>query len=297
MFTLKLDLLSPPRVMTYCRKGLSQGVCRLQGRDPIGEAPRRCREEATVDVVCRLQAGRASLQRVKVQEIAGLVVRSCGADTARGLDVVLMHGFGASGSDLVSLADAVDAPEGTRFFFPEAPLQLPPELGAGDGRAWWMIDLERIQRAVMRGDPRDMTQHFPPGLAPARELLLGTLDALVADHGVRRERLVLGGFSQGAMLACDVALRTEDALAGLVLMSGTYLSEAEWQPRMAKRRGLPVLQSHGTTDPLLSFAIAERLRDALTESGLPTEFVPFHGGHGIAPNVIDRLGAFLGELA
>jgi phospholipase/carboxylesterase len=228
-------------------------------------------------------------------EIAGLTVRLTGGNDGDGggdgLTVVLMHGFGAPGTDLVPLAGELDAPHGTRFVFPEAPLSLPPELGAG--RAWWMIDMMRLQLAMMTGQTRDLTRDVPEGLAAAREAIVELLDVLVKDHGVRREDLVLGGFSQGAMLACDVALRTSEPLAALVLMSGTLLAEEEWRPLMPKRAGLRVLQSHGRADPLLPFDIATLLRDALNDAGLPVRFVPFEGGHGIAPVVLDKLGELL----
>ena len=231
--------------------------------------------------------------------MAGLTVRlTGGADGdggGEGLTVVLLHGFGAPGTDLVPLANELDVPEGTRFVFPEAPLSLPAELGGG-GRAWWMIDVMRIQMAMMSRQTRDLTHEVPEGLAAAREMIVGMLAELVDSHGVRRDQLVLGGFSQGAMLAADVALRTDDELAALVLMSGTYIAEDEWQPRMKARQGLRVLQSHGTADPLLPFSIAKRLRDAFNDAGLPVQFVPFDGGHGIAPNVLTKLSELIATV-
>ncbi len=240
---------------------------------------------------------------MKVARVGGLTVRFVGGADGEGgpatnaPTVVLLHGFGAPGDDLVPLADELDAPAGTRFLFPQAPTLLPPELGGGEGRAWWMIDVMRLSMALMLGNARDLTREVPEGLAAARSEVEGMLDALVREHGVERERLVLGGFSQGAMLACDVALRTHEPLAGLVLMSGTFLAEDEWRPLMPARAGLAVLQSHGTSDPLLPFEVATRLRDALTEAGLAVDFVSFAGGHGIAPSVMERLGELLRSLA
>src|SRR4051812_21076675 len=69
------------------------------------------------------------------------------------LTVVLMHGYGAPGDDLVSLGDSLDAAPGTTFLFPEAPSMLvDPELVnlMGDARAWWPIDVGRFQRALAR---------------------------------------------------------------------------------------------------------------------------------------------------
>jgi phospholipase/carboxylesterase len=98
------------------------------------------------------------------------------------------------------------------------------------------------------------------------------------------------------MLATDVALRSERTLAGLVLMSTTLLAEDEWTPLFSKRAGLPVLMSHGRSDPLLPFALAERLRDLLGEAGLGVKWVAFNGGHGISDSVLSALGSFLSEV-
>ncbi|MBH0204210.1 MAG: phospholipase, partial [Nitrospira sp.] len=58
----------------------------------------------------------------------------------------------------------------------------------------------------------------------------------------------------------------------------------------------PVFQSHGTQDDILPHIGAERLRDALTQSGLAVEWQSFHGGHGIPEPVLRRLGLFITKL-
>lgn len=203
--------------------------------------------------------------------------------------IVLLHGFGAPGTDLVSLYRVLDVPRGTRFVFPAAPLELAYAYGMGDSRAWWMIDMVALDAAIRSGTFRDLGKEIPEGLPEAREAVLGMLDAI--EQRMRPSALMLGGFSQGAMLSLDVALHTDRPIASLALMSGTLLAEALWAPRMAARAGTPVVLSHGTHDPLLPFAVAEKLRDRLVEAGLEVEFVPFRGQHEIPPVVIDRVGA------
>src|SRR5262245_50743101 len=104
-------------------------------------------------------------------EIAGLTARIVGDAP---LTVVLLHGFGASGDDLVPLADVIDAP--ARFVFPEAPI----ELGGlyGDSRAWWMLDLARLEEELRRGTPRDRRDEVPPGLPAARDQVTRFVDQL-----------------------------------------------------------------------------------------------------------------------
>jgi phospholipase/carboxylesterase len=229
---------------------------------------------------------------MKLERHGGLDVRLTGGTDGHGGGdgplVVLCHGFGAPGDDLVAFGSVLPVAAGTRFAFPAAPLALPPMFG--DGRAWWMIDLVRIQRALERGEARELKREDPPAMADARGKLVQAVGALA-----RGAPVVLGGFSQGAMLACDLALRDAIPLAGLILLSGTFLAEDAWTPKMAGRAGLPTFQSHGHEDPLLPFAVAEELHRALAAAGLATEFHPFRGGHEIPPKVLAALAAFLGR--
>ena len=242
-----------------------------------------------------------SIQRV---ELAGLTTRIVGPADAP-VTVVLLHGFGAPGDDLVALSRVpevergglrptrgVDAP--VRFVFPEAPLEL---VGYGGGRAWWLLDLVKLEQELRAGTPRDRRDEVPDGLPAARVQLSRLLDQLKARFGVEDRQLVIGGFSQGAMLALDVALHREAPPAGIVVMSGTLVAEAEWQPRMTKLAGVPVLQSHGRNDMLLPFAIAQTLRDRLRAAGAAVDWHEFIGGHEIPPIVLDALGKLIRTIA
>jgi phospholipase/carboxylesterase len=229
---------------------------------------------------------------MRLTKLAGLEVRIAGGDDREGGGegpvVVLMHGFGAPGDDLTSLWRVIDVPRAVRFVFPAAPLS-PPEFAAFGGRAWWPIDLAAMQR----GDARDRSREAPSGLAPAHGHVAALLDELERELHVGGERIVLGGFSQGAMLACDVALRSERKLAGLVLLSTTLLCRGDWQPRMALRKALPVLQTHGRNDAVLPFAAATTLRDLFRAEGCSVDWHEFGGGHEIPQAVLDALGRFV----
>jgi len=222
-------------------------------------------------------------------ELGGLsVLLTGGTDREGGGDgplVVLLHGFGAPGDDLAPLWRVIDAPPGTRWAFPAAPLTL-PGMGHG-GRAWWMIDLERLELDHVE----KLAREAPPGMSEAHAAVVAMLDALDAE--LKPSKVVLGGFSQGAMLACDVALRSTRPLAGIALLSGTLVAEGEWTSRAAARKGLRVFESHGTADPLLPYAQAEKLQKVLREGGADVTWVPFRGGHEIPAAVVDALGKWM----
>ena len=231
-------------------------------------------------------------------KIAGLdVVLAGGPDREGGGDgplLLLMHGYGAPGDDLVPLARQLAVAPAVRFAFPAAPLVI--EMGLApehSGRAWWPIDMGELQRAVQERDFETLTGRVPVGLSEARDQVTALLDALEQDHSVSRSKLVLGGFSQGAMLATDLTLRSERPPAGLAILSGSLICKGEWIPLMKARAGLPVLQSHGRADPVLSYEIAEQLKQQLTDAGVALEFVAFNGGHGIPSGAVDGLAKLI----
>lgn len=235
---------------------------------------------------------------MRQEKLGGLTVRIAGgtdgAGGGRGPTVILLHGFGAPGDDLVSLADALSVPARTRFVFPEGPLSL--DFGFGDSRAWWVIDMARIQADRAAGRIRDLSNEIPRGLAQARDRVLALLDEVHRGFETDPHMTIIGGFSQGAMLACDVLLRTGRPFAGLIQLSSTLLARQEWLPLMAKRKPLPVFQSHGTLDEILPYVMAERLRDEFVNAGLAVEWISFRGGHGIPEPVVNRLGSFITGL-
>lgn len=227
-------------------------------------------------------------------ELAGLTTHVIsprdGGPADANLTVILLHGFGAPGTDLVDLGRYLDLPM-TRFVFPEAPLALGGPYG--DARAWWLLDLAKLERDLRTGSSSDRSHELPEGLPGIRAHMGRFIDEIAAKFATPTERIVLGGFSQGSMLALDVALHHPERLAGLVLLSSTIIARSAWAPLMPKLAGLPVFQAHGRGDALLPFGVAEQLRDDLRTAGALVEWHPFNGGHEIPPNVLAELATFL----
>jgi phospholipase/carboxylesterase len=198
--------------------------------------------------------------------------------------VVLCHGFGAPADNLVWMGEELRRDPAlaasTAFVFPAAPLAL-DSVGLRGSRAWWLFDFLRMAQEGVAGALALLRREMPEGLGPARRQMLALLDQVCRQWSLSSDRLVLGGFSQGAMLATDVALRMEEPPRALCVFSGTLICEQEWSRRAPTRRGLRVLQTHGRRDPLLPFAGALALREVLAAAGLSVDFHPFDGAHTV----------------
>jgi phospholipase/carboxylesterase len=194
--------------------------------------------------------------------------------------VILLHGLGADGNDLIGLAPhwAPLLPT-AEFLSPNAP--FPCDM-APYGYQWFSAQ-DRSPTAVLAG------------VRAAAPLLQAFIDDALAERGLDDADLALVGFSQGTMMSLFVGLRRAKPVAGIVGFSGRLLApellaeELRSRPRM--------LLVHGTDDPLVpyeSLAIAEA---ALEGAGIPVETLTCEGiGHSIDENGLRRAGSFLKDM-
>jgi len=200
--------------------------------------------------------------------------------------VVCLHGYGADAADLAPLAAELELPGPARWLFPEAPLGVGP---FGPGRAWFPIDEAELMKAQVEGGGLDVSGGRPDGLDAA----VACVGAFVAALEVPWGEIILGGFSQGAMVALEAALGAPEAPRGLFLLSTALVDEDSLASRAAGRAGLAFFQSHGRSDPLLPFAGAQRLHEGLASAGLAGDFCPFEGGHTVAAETAKGLERYL----
>jgi phospholipase/carboxylesterase len=218
--------------------------------------------------------------------IGGLQSTVIAPDQPNEMLVVILHGYSMTAADLAPFASSLSVT--ATYLFPEGFLCAQPA-----GRAWFPMDI--AARRAARGAPRDLAERAPEGLAYARERLLAYLQACLSHFAPRR--VILGGFSQGGMLCCDLLLNSEVNVHGLLLWSASRLNYREWRKGASRLRGMPVLISHGEHDPELAFTAGLALRDFLEDAGATVTWVPFAGGHEIPLVVWRSVRSFLRVIA
>jgi phospholipase/carboxylesterase len=205
--------------------------------------------------------------------------------------LVLLHGYASSAEHWIPYSQSIALPPNGRFLFPQGPKTTQRTDGSPDGRAWWELDLEAHLRPGRDGI--DLSRDDPEGLKQAARKVRSFLSI---EGNSKIHPYILGGFSQGAMVACQIAFLSDEPLRALVVLSGTPVNEIRWRTGMGRRKGLPVFMSHGNKDTILPFDLAERLKADMIAAGMSVKFVPFEGGHEIPAEVVIALNDFLSKI-
>jgi len=196
--------------------------------------------------------------------------------------VVLLHGYGADGNDLLGLADPVGPHlPNTVFIAPDAPEQCTINPA---GYQWFPIPWidGSSEEEAMRG------------MHAAAHDLDAFLDQVLADEGVGPDRMILFGFSQGTMVALQVAPRRTEPVAGIVGFSGRLLNPDLLADEVVSRP--PVLLMHGDQDDVVPPQSLPEAANALTQAGFTVYADVMKGmAHGIAPDGLSTAVAFMRE--
>jgi len=200
----------------------------------------------------------------------------------------MLHGYGANMRDLAPLAGLIPDLRKYNWIFPDGLMKVP--LGPYmSGRAWFPINMEELNRAMMAGDFESLfADHIPEGLEEAAK----TLKEMILDLG--GEDYLIGGFSQGSMMANALTFLEDLNPKALILLSSTLVAKKRMAERLEKSewRG-PIFQSHGTGDPVLPVSMARALTALIRESDRQVTSIEFNGGHEIPPVVMQQLNEFL----
>ena len=199
------------------------------------------------------------------------------ANEADGL-LVLCHGRGADENDLWPLFDVLDPERRLLGVTPRGPLALSP-----GGAHWYRV------RQVGYPDPD--TFH------PTFERAARWLDAFVEGAGVDWERVVLGGFSQGAVMSYALGLgRGRPKPAGLLAFSGFIPTVDDFDIDLSDVAGWPVAIGHGSYDPVIGIEWGRDARSRLTEAGAEISYRESPMPHAIDPAWLEECRAWLEKV-
>ncbi len=189
--------------------------------------------------------------------------------------VILLHGYGADGEDLIGLSPFfAQALPHAEFIAPNAPERC----GMGFGYQWF--GLTNLERETMVA-----------GMAQSAPILDAFIEQAMASRHLSSHQLALVGFSQGTMMALDWAMRRGDA-AAIVGFSGMVADPTPRLPETAKRPS--ILLIHGTADPIVPYAHLQESETALRDAEFSVETMTCPGvGHGIDPEGAQRAASFL----
>lgn len=209
-----------------------------------------------------------------MMQLSGPSHSPAGGGKARQL-VVLLHGYGSNGDDLIGLAPffAQALPE-AEFLSPNAP--FPCEISPS-GFQWFGFE-DRTPEMLLGG------------ARLAAEILERFLDAELAKCGLRDRDLALVGFSQGTMMALHVGPRRPETIGGILGFSGSLIAPQLLSPEMKSKPR--VFLVHGTADQVVPYGALAQAEKSLRDAGLEIMTEPRPG----LPHSIDQEGARKGAL-
>jgi len=193
--------------------------------------------------------------------------------------ILALHGWGASAHDLLGLAPYLHGGQAL-VLCPQGPFGF--EIGPGvRGYGWFPL-----------GDRGLDLEEFRKGAAALRTFV----DQALERYPVERRKVALLGFSQGGVMAYDLALREPGRFAGLAALSA-WLPKAlsDSVPTLPEHSGMPVLVQHGTADEMIEVARARESRDLLAARGVGLTYREYEMGHEIRPEGLRDLVSWLEE--
>jgi phospholipase/carboxylesterase len=195
--------------------------------------------------------------------------------------VVLLHGYGSNGDDLIGLAPYWrDLLPDALFIAPNGP---EPALGGFGGYQWFPVD-------------HDRPDYRFAGASAAKSVIARFLADLWAQTGISPENTLLGGFSQGAMTALHVGVSLNVRLMGILGFSGAFIAPAGFLEGTGPQP--PVCLIHGEADTVVDPRLSDHAATILRGRGFDVRLQLEPGvGHTITADGVSFASAFLTEIA
>jgi phospholipase/carboxylesterase len=201
--------------------------------------------------------------------------------------IIWMHGLGADGNDFVPLVRELDLAglPGIRFVFPHADTMPVTVNGGYVMRAWYDIVHSDLGRREDEGGLR------------RSQLQVEALIEREKARGIKADRIILAGFSQGCAMALQTGLRHPEKLAGLMCLSGYVpLSATVPSERSEASIDTPIFMVHGRADGVIPIARAEQSRDLLKSIGYQVEWHDYPMQHSLCQEEVEHIGAWLKKV-
>ncbi|MDE1166682.1 MAG: alpha/beta fold hydrolase [Pseudomonas sp.] len=194
--------------------------------------------------------------------------------------VIFLHGYGSNELDLFSLKDYF--PANYTYLSVRAPMTVP-----GGGYQWFG-----------KGANPGEYDARPADVAKSEKLITDFVAAAAQKYRTTPGKVVLVGFSQGAIMGYDVALHHPDAVGGVAILSGKMLPALRAEVKPGKPLTVPALFiGHGTADNRLPYASATQAQKLLQSVSVTPQFHAYQGlGHSINEAEINDLKAWLESL-
>jgi phospholipase/carboxylesterase len=198
--------------------------------------------------------------------------------------VIWLHGLGADGNDFAPIVPELQLPNhlGVRFVFPYAPMQAVTINNGYIMRAWYdIVSMEVARHADQRGIATSVAQ-------------INQLIEREEQLGIPSERIILAGFSQGAVIALTAGMTYQKKLAGIIALSG-YLpgSDQIIQQSAIANKSIPIFLAHGTEDPVVPFFLGQMTHEILTKHQYSVDWHSYPMPHSVCMQEIKDIGLWL----
>ena len=201
--------------------------------------------------------------------------------------VIWLHGLGADGNDFLSIVPELKLPDTLplRYVFPHAPMR-PVTINFGYVmRAWFDLVSPQLDQRIDEEGIRASIQLVTKFIEQEESL------------GIPSERIILGGFSQGAVIALCTGLCFPKKLGGVIALSGALpLAERVFSESSEENRDLPIFIAHGTEDPVVPFVLGETTQAALKQQGYPVTWHHYPMPHTVCPDEINDIATWVKKI-
>lgn len=201
--------------------------------------------------------------------------------------IIWLHGLGADGHDFEGLVPELRLPAhlAVRFVFPHAPFR-PVTLNAGTVmRAWYDISMGEHGLA-------QNARHIEDSAETVAELIQHE-----NARGIPTSRIVLGGFSQGGVIALTAGLRYPQPLAGILALSAPLVGAEGLADQVHPANATtPIFLAHGRQDPLVPISLGQRVYQTLRARDLPVEWHEYPMPHSVCLEEVRDMSAWLSRI-